>query len=508
MRASGYCLCVLIVALSSAACAQQSAPTQLLPNAAQTDFLRRFENLQREAPDIQSAPVRSFNEDSAYFKMWSESGRIDQPLQAYSRVLVLLNPALTPNEIEEKINEYRLDVISAEPAIGLLTVNVSRLREARQLGSFPLDLDSGQSDVSTSIDELAKDPAFISVVPDTVLTPFQFKSSVVPSQNLQFTVSAGEVTDWGINDAKIGDAWAILRGQEFKEGIIDVGFANHEDLSVVSGLPQQALPVDSHGNHVAGIMCGQHNNKGIKGVLPNCTAVIATGSFILNTIDPIESRGTVRWHTLFSELVATVLDFIDNNPDVKNINLSLGYNWVPNFNIDPVDGQHSEIRDSIRNQGRIFLSILALAKTRDIAIMSAAGNDSSNLSNPTLAKWSSPFNWATLAMKGRDGWSNGLVVEAHDKNGKRAKFSNVGGDISAPGVDIYSATSGGTSSYGTMSGTSMASPYVAASLALLRKVRPELNLEQAIVCLVSSPGMTDSGTPKLDLMNAIRNCQQ
>jgi hypothetical protein len=53
----------------------------------------------------------------------------------------------------------------------------------------------------------------------------------------------------------------------------------------------------------------------------------------------------------------------------------------------------------------------------------------------------------------------------------------------------------------------MASPYVAGALAILRKVRPDLKLRQAIACLLSSPAKTTAGTPKLDLMHAIVACR-
>jgi subtilisin family serine protease len=366
--------------------------------------------------------------------------------------------------------------------------------------------------VSPAIEQLRKDPNFLAVTPNTVVTPHQLASIVVHKslrrpRELEAAAAGAEITDWGMQDAKVVGMWGLLTGQAFEVGVIDVGFAPHEDLVSRAALVQN-MPSNNHGNHVAGIACGQHNNKGLRGVLPNCTAAISTGSFVLDLADPIENVNT-QFYGLFAELVATVLEFIDANPGVKNINLSLGYNWMPNFNINP-DDQNSpasrDARDLVRQQGTIFLRILAFARQRDVAIISAAGNDSGSLPTPTSAKWASPFNWAALTMKELDGWSNGIVVEAHDNNGKRATFSNVGGNISAPGVNIYSALASANNAYATMSGTSMASPHVTGAMAALRILRPHRALRQAIDCLVASPNRTNASTPKLDVMHAIASC--
>ena len=52
-------------------------------------------------------------------------------------------------------------------------------------------------------------------------------------------------------------------------------------------------------------------------------------------------------------------------------------------------------------------------------------------------------------------------------------------DLFAPGTNIYSTMwSGGASTYTTMSGTSMATPYVAGAAALLWGAYPSMNYSQ------------------------------
>jgi subtilisin family serine protease len=137
---------------------------------------------------------------------------------------------------------------------------------------------------------------------------------------------------------------------------------------------------------------------------------------------------------------------------------------------------------------------------------------SSTFSCPAIdAKYASPFNWAAINARAL-GVKNGVVVEAHDQLGKRASFSNTGGNISCPGVNILSTVAHDSKSelsniaYGEMSGTSMASPYCAAGLMLFRLVRRDYDGEHALDCLLKSKSKTDFGIPMLKLKDALDAC--
>lgn len=504
----GPTLMLTIVGLAGPALGQSNIP---LPSPDQRSFLAAQApgGTRRTAQAISlNVNIDSVQKNSIYSSATDGGKTVNLALQSAHELMILLKPDLTGPEIAAALEEHRLRIIQTMPEIGAVLVEASQ-RLATPPTSRPA-LPTVEAATETSVNVLVRalreDERFVAVTPNTALSTFSLKSAFWSKPVAPSPAAANERTDWGMADTRMDSVWSRMTAP-IKIGVIDVGFAPHEDLDATTGLPGELAKHD-HGNHVAGILCAKHNGIGVKGALKNCTVVMSSGWFVLTGPSAPEGFGVDPFVTLFSEYVATTLRFMSANPDVRVINLSLGYNWIPNFNIDPREPNYASYRNDVRQQGAFFAAVLAHAKLQNKAIVMAAGNDSTNLDPPLEAEWASPFNQGSMLVEKQDGWTNGLIIEAYDKNHQRADFSNVQGHLACPGVDILSSLAKGSNAYGQMSGTSMAAPYCAAGLAAGVMLRPDLSLREVIDCLRSSPDKVENRVPRLNVDFVVNRCKK
>ncbi len=109
-----------------------------------------------------------------------------------------------------------------------------------------------------------------------------------------------------------------------------------------------------------------------------------------------------------------------------------------------------------------------------ILFVAAAGNESSN--NDRVATY--PANQADDAV---------IAVAATNRSNRLAEFSNYGSttvDLAAPGVAILSTVPGG--GYASFSGTSMATPYVTGTVALMAAANPRATAAEIRSALLST----------------------
>jgi subtilisin family serine protease len=480
-----------------------------LPSAEQSTFLAA------QAPgglrqSTQAIPLNVKIKFAPKYSIYSEftegAQSVDLALQSANELVILLKPDLTGPEISAALEQNKLRIIQTMPEIGAVVVDASQ-----RLGpsALPAAAAGVEAATDTPINLLARtlreDGRFVAVTPNSAISTFNLKSAFWAKPVAASPAAANEQSDWGMADTKLDAVWSKMT-VPVRIGVIDVGFADHEDLDATKGLPG-TLAKANHGNHVAGILCAKHNGIGVKGGLRNCTLVESSGWFVLNGPSAPEGFDADPFVTLFSEYVGTTLRFISANPGVRVINLSLGYNWMSNFNIDPRGPAYAAYRNDVKQQGAIFAAVLAHAKSQNVALVMAAGNDSTSLNPPLEAEWASPFNQGSKLVEQQDGWTNGLIVEAYDKTHQRASFSNVKGHVTCPGVDVLSSLASGSSAYGLMSGTSMAAPYCAAGLAAGIMLRPDLSLRQVIECVRKSPNSV-GGVPRMDVDFVVNTCDK
>ncbi|PUB32070.1 subtilisin family serine protease [Promicromonospora sp. AC04] len=282
--------------------------------------------------------------------------------------------------------------------------------------------------------------------------------------------------------AQIGapEAWAAgFDGTGATVAVLDTGIdATHPDVADAITETQSFVPgeeattdVQGHGTHVASTVLGSGAaSDGLyKGVAPGADLLV--GKVLDNS-----GYGQDSW-------IIAGMEWGAANADV--VSMSLG--------------------DSSLNDGTdpMAQALNALSEETGALFVVAAGNSyaEGSLGSPGTA-------------------DAALTVGAVDDGDVRADFSSYGPrvgdhaikpDLTAPGVDIAAARSqqsGGTGSYVSMSGTSMATPHVAGAAAILKGAHPELTGEQLKAALVSSAADIDApayevGTGRLDVPAAL-----
>ncbi|VVB87752.1 Halolysin [uncultured archaeon] len=245
--------------------------------------------------------------------------------------------------------------------------------------------------------------------------------------------------------------------------ILDTGYNyNHPELSssYLGGkdfVNSDNDPMDDngHGSHVAGIITADGVYPPAKGVAPG------TGIIAGKVLDASGSG-------YFSDIVAAIYWAVDGPDGIPNtaddfnadaISLSLGSS--PPYT-------YKGFCDSATKETSDMTTAIKYAVNRGVVVVVAAGNSgSSGVSIPGCISYST-------------------TVGAVDSSDKIASFSGIGNavDITAPGVNILSAWLG--SDYAYASGTSMATPVVSGTVALIKFAHPDYTVAQTQDALFKS----------------------
>ncbi len=319
---------------------------------------------------------------------------------------------------ERKIVVFKEGVSDAEKADVLVrasTVRIKKLRHGEAIVSADKDVEA----------KIAKDKRVAYIEPDYIVEAVDIKVDAKDAKKVSAQGTSSQpvqVLPWGINKIDAEQVWPLGNTATGTDvGIIDTGIStSHPDLAAnIKGGVSEVWYTSSynddngHGSHVAGIVGAINNTVGVVGAGPGVN---------LYAIKVLDRNGS----GYLSDVISGI-DWATANK-MKVINMSLGCNC-------PSQAMHDAI---IR------------AYKAGVTIVAAAGNSGGSVIYPAA-------------------YPEVIAVGATDSSNDAPWWSSRGPevDLAAPGVSIYSTYKG--TKYATLSGTSMASPHVAGSAALLLK---------------------------------------
>lgn len=268
------------------------------------------------------------------------------------------------------------------------------------------------------------------------LPPYRVDLANVPK-------SGQDGVDWGIASYGIPDLWKQTQGEGVTVAVVDSGVAPHPALPNV--VDRRNFSSDSetfdtlgHGTHVAGVIGAVSGVA--KGIAPKAKII---------SLKVLGHSGMGS-----NEAVATAVRYAAD-AGVDLVCMSLG-------SPSPSDRVHQAIQ---------------YAASKGVVCVCAAGNDGGAVNFPAA-------------------FQEVVAVGAVDRNGNACEFSSRGREIevAAPGQDITSTWLAG--GYATISGTSMAAPFVTGVLALYVSANGKTNHHRAIEVLSST--CRDVGQPGHD----------
>lgn len=480
----------------------------------------------------------------------AEVAQAEVPIAKRNSYVIQLKPDATEEQIGALLQKYDLTVTKIIGQLGVITVESNAEAEATRglAPAAPSDSPAvveGPGEAKERLQSILEPPLIKKLrqepIVDAAIVNSTIGTKLIPHPG-GATIKSGDNTyawswgppgdardgNWGLKSLRMPPVWTVL--EKFRKsrpdearpkiGIIDTGFIENGGVRFLSMRDVQKVTVlhpdcgTNHAMHVAGIIgASQGAAPGVDGMIPDARIDAIAISDKSNReagnlgVENLWELQTLVFDEVLEKTINYIVDNLETPDNLRVINISLGYNFlarniIGGGNLDEVGG----LKLHIHHQASIIRTMANRVQNRILFVVSA-GNDSEGRETPLEAYWASPFAWAGTYRSNEDEPArNILVVEAIDRGGKRADFSNAGGQVAAPGVDIMSTLATGASAYAVCSGTSQAAPHAAALAAILFELDPSRKPADIVDILKSSGRPSDApsgGAPAIDALAAV-----
>jgi len=357
--------------------------------------------------------------------------------------------------------------IGCSSVYDLTSATTEKVQESLTLGEQPQEYNRilklnltnpSKTEVLNAINELIERDDVKYAGPDYFLN--ENTSSVPPLGDYE------DEDQWGLIDIKATQCWPFSEGSpEILVGVVDTGiYADHVDLTNVvdrtlsrdftQGLENPTIgdsltDIDGHGTHIAGIISAQATNEqDVSGVCKNVKLV------------SLKIYDTIMNNCKSSNLIS-VIDYANQN-EIEVLNLSLTYFDEAGSNLQIEKGLC--IKEAITNYKGLLIC--------------AAGNCYFPNDGNGLDGYPASYDVDNIISVGATKVMGEIYTENALQDGT-IPGSNYGSlvDVFAPGSSIYS-TCKNPELYANKSGTSMATPFVAGTVAMLKSINPDLTNDQ------------------------------
>jgi subtilisin family serine protease len=306
------------------------------------------------------------------------------------------------------------------------------------------------------------------VVAAAIPTPEVFLLEFPPARAQQGRPQPGQTIPWGV--AKIGAPEAGALIDDAFEATIDVAVLDtgidfdHPDLEANiawafdeikdSTNPRDYNDRNGHGTHVAGTIAALDNDIGVLGVAPWID---------IYAIKVLDNSGSGTWQDVADGILRAAAGpdgAVGTDDDAEVISLSLG----------GACGSSQSPSDLLQNA-------VQTAYAAGVVIVAAAGNGGDG--DPNTNEVCYPAKYPEV-----------IAVAATAADDTTPSWSSEGSEVevAAPGVQILSTYANGR--YETLSGTSMATPHVSGTVALILAMAAQ----QGVVLAVGTFGDTGTDT--------------